>query len=485
MDKGSYLKGLPEWYQTERETAQILNRLTDTGAIRFYIGHADPYIRRLAIIRLGSTKTREAYALLRDVAEDRFETPDNRSLALIFLEKLNDELNLGFYIHPQNAMDIVPPEDCRALLHLDVTDSLPDIKFNFENTLIESQLQLDQALLKVDPGDTAISLDFSLKKWFTGYITYMLQHSLPVLKKAALTCGRFMMSIPKRIWLLLKKALFAIMEKRRARATAMAKEREKAAALAEESKAKAAVLAEERKASAGALAGESKEEVIISEKHLIMAAERANEPEVSVLGYPALPRADYGMKRKPPKRTKRIRPKTYAIPLGLRIKDAVRGFFRVLFWPLRVLFRFKWVVLGTLAAMYIILSFTIPGKAFLFRINPGFYSANAAFLRNMEQIALSAFEGKLFTAPVVVDAAPQQEQNEVAQKKKTLLVTAPKGLYLRKTAKADGEKLVLMQEGTQVVFQDEKTTSDGITWYSISLADGTSGWANAQWLKEE
>ncbi len=479
MDKGSYFKRLPEWYQTERDTEQILSRLTDTGGIRFYIGHADPYIRRLAIIRLGSVKTREAYALLRDVAEDRFEAPDNRSLALIFLEKLNDELSLGFYIHPQNAMDIIPPEDYRALLHLDVTDGLPEIRFNFESALIESQLQLDLALLKVDPGDTAISLDFSLKDWFVGYITFMLHHSLPVLKKAVRSCGRFALSLPKRIWKLMKKVFSAMKEKHRVRA----------AVLAEERKAKAALDAE-RKANASALADEHKEKaVVMSGEHLIMAGDRVKEPEISVLGYSELPMADYVMKRKSPKRTKRIRPRTYTIPLGLRFKDAVRGFFRNLFLPLRVIYRFKWVILGTLAAMYIILSFTIPGKAFLFRINPGFYSANAAFLKNMEQIALSAFEGKLFAAPVATDASSQREPvseaTDVPKKKKTLVVTAPKGLYLRKTAEANGDKIVLMQAGTQVVFQDERTTSDGVTWYSVSLSDGTSGWANAQWLKEE
>jgi hypothetical protein len=30
-------------------------------------------------------------------------------------------------------MDIIPPEDYRALLHLDVTDGLPEIRFNFES----------------------------------------------------------------------------------------------------------------------------------------------------------------------------------------------------------------------------------------------------------------------------------------------------------------------------------------------------------------
>ncbi|GEM_PF-5306934 len=478
MDKGSYLKGLPEWYQTERETEQILSRLTDTGGIRFYIGHADPYIRRLAIIRLGSVKTREAYALLRDVAEDRFEAPDNRSLALIFLEKLNDELSLGFYIHPQNAMDIIPPEDYRALLHLDVTDGLPEIRFNFESALIESQLQLDLALLKVDPGDTAISLDFSLKDWFVGYITFMLHHSLPVLKKAVRSCGRFALSLPKRIWKLMKKVFSAMKEKHRVRA----------AVLAEERKAKAALDAE-RKANASALADERKEKaVVMSEEHLIITAGQI-KPEVSIIGYPSLPRADYRMRRRPSKRIKRIRPRTYTILLGLRIRDAIRSFFRNLFLPLRVIYRFKWVILGTVAAMYIILSFTIPGKAFLFRINPGFYSANAAFLEDMGQIAQSAFEGKLFAAPVATDASSQREPvseaTDVPKKKKTLVVTAPKGLYLRKTAEANGDKIVLMQAGTQVVFQDERTTSDGVTWYSVSLSDGTSGWANAQWLKEE
>jgi hypothetical protein len=97
--------------------------------------------------------------------------------------------------------------------------------------------------------------------------------------------------------------------------------------------------------------------------------------------------------------------------------------------------------------------------------------------------------GKLFAAPVATDASSQREPvseaTDVPKKKKTLVVTAPKGLYLRKTAEANGDKIVLMQAGTQVVFQDERTTSDGVTWYSVSLSDGTSGWANAQWLKEE
>lgn len=451
------LQDLPEWYRTEKETQKTLQRLDDLKAIRFYLEHSDPYIRRLAIIRASQLKNREAYTLLSEVSEDAFETQENRETAARLMVELNDELGLGFFLHTTLAFQ-TSEGDAAGGMELKVLDHLPDIHFQFSNSLIASQLILDQTLQRSHMEDAKDLFSFSLKAWCTRYAKSAFQDlGRGVIKLLKGLCT-LLRGLPKVLLSCVRKGWQRLCEIRAAR--------------------KEAKVCLQAQAQASASGSETASDYALASAPAC-TAQKPDIPAPSIKPVQAIPQRAPAAPR-----AYRIRRSKTGIPLRLKIRDACRTFFRMAFWPLRVIFRFKYVILCTLVVMYAGLSFTTPGKAFLFRINPRFYQANVEFQESVADLALSAFHGTLFMEAAPTDQ-PVPLAAEIKQPEaKRFVVTAAKGLYLRLVPAPDGERLLLMYKGTSVVYQSERSDGKGATWYQVLLQDGTVGWANAQYLKE-
>ncbi len=158
---------LPSWYKAEKETAHTLYKLTGSQELSFYLKNPDPFIRRLAILRAGQLKCKDSYTLLSGILDDKLESEENRELAALFMQKLNHDLQLGFFISNSYLSKYTGEENIEELLDIAVTDTFPDIRFHFENALIESRLHFDNEFLKSNLDEKAYDFPFSLKDWLS------------------------------------------------------------------------------------------------------------------------------------------------------------------------------------------------------------------------------------------------------------------------------------------------------------------------------
>ncbi|MCX7771811.1 MAG: hypothetical protein N2376_01695, partial [Clostridia bacterium] len=208
---------LPTWYTTERDAGRTIQRLTSTKELAFYLQNPDAFIRRLAILRLGELEQKECYQLLNAVFDDALETEDNRQLAAFCMQKLNDALNLGYFLSHSYLARFSSDESPETGLQAAIHDTLPDIRFNFENNLIDSQLSLDNEFLKSNLDEKDYVFTFSYKEWFLK----SLANATYQVKKGAGRLGRNTVSFlfvkgPRKAADSLHKAWHRMTEKRKA-----------------------------------------------------------------------------------------------------------------------------------------------------------------------------------------------------------------------------------------------------------------------------
>lgn len=444
MPEKNLILNLPDWYLTEKEAYKTIQRLTDMKDLTFYLENPDPFIRRLAILRTGLLKKKDSYTLLNNILDDHLEIEENRELAALLMAKLNNELHLGFFISHPYLAHFTGNEDLESLLNITIADPFPDIHMDFKNSLIESRLNLDNEFIKSNLDEKDELLPFSMKDWFNHFYRGFFHDLKKVLKHLTIIAitGLFV-KIPKKLF-----SLIASIPKN---------------------------------------IGKHKE------SSRTQAEPQIETPAVSggdVIFPDSIAPAAIASRSRRTGRSRR-RARVYREPLGLRLKQAFHGFLRLLFSPFRFVFRYKWVILFTLAALYCIFSFTQPGKSFLFRINPHVYYLNTNFLDKAQVSMLGYIKSNEHLASIyeAVSGVPvgQDEMSETdpsqpeAQK---LTVTAPKGLYMRSEPVSTGRKLMLMEQNTVVDFAgEEKKDSSGVVWFRVKL-DKTVGWANSDWLRE-
>lgn len=412
---------LPDWYKAERESGKTIERLTDTKELVFYLENPDPFIRRLAILRTGELKQKGSYTLLHDILDDNLETEENRELAALLMQKLNQELKLGFFISNSYLSHFTGNEDVDALLKIAIIDTFPDIRFHFENALIESQLNMDNEFLKSNVDEKVDVLPFTYKDWlshcFSGIFTD-IKRGIKNLSMTMLTA--LFIKGPRKILLRLASLLKSLKVHHKAHA-----------------------------------------------QHQVEKA-----PQESYVK---------------PVTHHRRKIKVYHPPLASRIKSMIRYFFNVLFIPFRIFYHFKWVILITLLVLYGILSFTQPGKSFLFRMNTQAYYVNTNFLNQTKASIINLIQSNNTLATVfkVGQVLPSQSETVKEEPSKKLVVTAPKGLYLRNDPVSTGKKLVFMEKNTTVeFFGEEERDGSGGKWFKVRFNEEKIGWANAAWLGE-
>ena len=362
----------------------------------------------MAIIRVGQLERKDSYMLLNSVLDDKLEDEANRELAALFMQKLNHELHLGFFLSNSYLSRFTGNEDVNKLINVAVIDTFPDINFHFENSLIESQLNFDNEFLKSNMDEKADEFPFSFKEWVSHCSAGIL---LDIKKGFKNLAWNLFICYPKKFitWV-------------------------------------------------GSLP-----------KRLSAHKESRNESEKSK------------PKNVPCKRTKVY---TYHPPLASRIKNILRTFTNILLFPFRFIVHFKWPILITLVLVYSLLSFTQPGKLYLFRISPQAYYLNTDFLARTKITVMKTISKNETLAAVFVTAAPSSSETPEKDSVSKLKVTAPKGLYLRSEPITTAKKLVLMDNSTIVEFMgEEKRDSSGTKWFKIRINEAT-GWANAQWLGE-
>lgn len=427
MTDKNYLDFLPTWYITEREAEQTIEKLTDNKELGFYLENPDPFIRRLAIIRCGQLERKDSYSILHRVLDDNLENEENRELAALFMQQLNTRLNLGFFINNKYLNQFTGEEDIDSLFAITIKDTLPDVELKFENTIIESQLHFDNEFIKCSIDEKDDALSFSLKDWLNHYKTAVLRNLCKGLKA-------FSLMLLLLVFIKAPKALLCAIKNQRHKAKIRKAEHKSDEKFTEEPRAK-----------------------------------RQPRSEIFV---------------------KKSRTNIYRTPFSSKIKGIARYILNILFIPFRFIFHFKWIILSSLLVIYSLISFTAPGKSLLFRISSQAYYNNTVFISQTKDFVTSLIASNNTLAGIFgIEQLPQKtgiQDTNVKNLTKKLSVTAPKGLYLRGAPNSTAKKIVLMQQNTIVSFMEEETKDDsGNIWFKVGLSNGSIGWANSRYLKEE
>lgn len=414
---------LPSWYLTEKDTASTIQKLTGIQELVFYLENPDAFIRRLAIIRTGQLKRKESYTLLMGILEDKLETEENHRLAAHLMSRLNDELNLGFFVNHPYLAGFPNSEETDDYLNIRIIDTLPDIKLNFEGSLIESQLNFDNEFIKSNIDESYAVTPFSLNDWLHHVSArFLLNLKKGIRNISSILFTSLFIKGPKLIF-----SFLASLPKR---------------------------IATRKEAPVKSNIG--KPVKILRVKSVTYTRKR-----------PETYRLPLGLKIK---------------GLIRGMLNVVFMPFRVLFRLKWVILIFLVTIYGLLSFTTPgkSLLFRIYPQAYY--LNNQFLSHAEEYAKNLIQSneTLAGFLGRGDTA----SPQPTIETTQSREALKKMVVTASKGLYLRTEPKSSGNRLVLMKQNTTVEFLgEEKSDGAGGLWYKVRL-DNATGWANAQFLKE-
>ena len=89
----------PEWFKVEKDTLKIISYLTSIKELSFYLRSPDPFIRRLAILRVGALQLKEGIGFLTEMVENHSELETNRELSAWALKTISFKYDENLYVN--------------------------------------------------------------------------------------------------------------------------------------------------------------------------------------------------------------------------------------------------------------------------------------------------------------------------------------------------------------------------------------------------
>ena len=120
----------PEWFRVEKDTFKIISYLTSVKELSFYLRSSDPYIRRLAILRVGALQIKEGISHLTEIIENHSELETNRELSAWALKTISLKWNDNLYVNNRLLTHYTGKETLEEVSRC-ISINLPNYNFSF------------------------------------------------------------------------------------------------------------------------------------------------------------------------------------------------------------------------------------------------------------------------------------------------------------------------------------------------------------------
>jgi hypothetical protein len=186
------LRAMPGWYRAERETENIIEKLSGLKELDYYLKNSDEYIRRLAILKLKKFSAKDAVYALKEVLDDNLESEENKYLAAWVLKSLAVKWSFDIFVTSRYLTKFSGTEGYDQLFGVMLEDEIPTIRFDFSASPSHSALKLE-AEDSVRTEDIHFETEFNFKQWFSTLGSRLL-------KKAGGTLVFFFLKLPAMLW---------------------------------------------------------------------------------------------------------------------------------------------------------------------------------------------------------------------------------------------------------------------------------------------
>jgi hypothetical protein len=177
------------------------------------------------------------------------------------------------------------------------------------------------------------------------------------------------------------------------------------------------------------------------------------------------------------------------------IKKLLYYILYVVLFPLRLVLRHAGLSAVIIAALYVFLAYTSPGKLIAYRymgtdivkVQTKAYSTASEILTYAweEFMDISGIGRNDYSA--ILEEVQAEPEDTAVQAQRQFRVTANTGLNLRKAPGETSEKVTenMLASNTVLNFlSKEEKDSSGKIWLYVSTPDGKTGWVSARWLEE-
>jgi hypothetical protein len=485
----------PDWFRIGRDAVRVMDRLSGMRELDFYLRHPEPFIRLHAIRRVAALLLSEAVPALAKRLEDPLENEQNRDEAGWAIRRICRAREIPWFANTPWTDRYDGTERASDRFGVRLAES-GDATAGKPAPRLPDMAAEDEVLLRIQMEESEISLSFSVIPWFLRNARFLLLEAGKAIVSALLLLLR---SGWRLLQLLIRSLAVGITRlKTRKKQTPPVNPppvENPAPPLTQ------------------ALTGTRAPLVLIGAEEAGVPLTIGHGATGSVCGdtHPIPPASPSGIRTQteqvPSPRTQALSDSIATLRAGRhnspsryrphRHGKGGKSMFRLLFYPVRLV-KTHWVfTLVVLIAFYALLGFTLPGRRFVYRVNPGAQVANdrmVALVRTQAAHFLGITGTQTPSAVPEDETQPEGTTDGSAQPvvaatvldasglSPTSRVTAPKGLNLRKTPSAGGEKIVWMKLGEKVDLNGKtQVDADGALWQNVTY-QGQTGWAMDKWL---
>lgn len=167
------LDSSPQWYRVEKDTENIIKKLTSIKELSLYLNNPDEYIRRLAVLRINELRLKDSVIYLKELLDDPLETNSNKELAAWTIKVICLHWNNDIFITNKYLNKYSGKEKYTDIIKINIKDELPSLKFDFTSSMFNTELMMENNEIRSSK-EIEIDLPFSIKEWFSQYSSDIL-----------------------------------------------------------------------------------------------------------------------------------------------------------------------------------------------------------------------------------------------------------------------------------------------------------------------
>ncbi len=449
----------PDWYLLEKETFKTTRKLTGLRELQYYLSNHDPYIVRLAILRLRELKLKDSVDSLRDVMNDGAMPLHIKELAAWAIKSISYHCGIDIFSNDGLLSKYTGVEEYEKLWGFNVIGAGSPMQLSTRSSIMEKELASDIVQSRFGEG-VELDMPFPVKEWVSAFFT-----DFP---------GMFSNLLRNTVSLLFTTPLAAIKAMARScRAAAISRRKVHKSAHTTKIGLKEAM--------DGIEAGTGIDEM---EKSRIALNYYFTNEHFDSCNYIHLYKKFHGNDLAP------FKP---AVSAGYHIRRGFEFVLNTIAFPFKVIYAHKLLISALLIALYLLCTYTLTGKMaankYLGLELPELskiYSSAKDYIIDFSELLGFAKPASDTSGDYGTSGIADAETDKNIAKNTSYRVAAKSGLNIREGPGVKYGKLLdrtIKYDSVLTYLSKNSTDSSGMTWYYIETESGLRGWVWSKWLE--
>ncbi len=445
----------PDWYLLEKQTFKTIRKLTGLRELGYYLSNQNPYIVRLAILRVRELKLKDSIDSLRDVMKDAAMPLHIKKLAAWAIKSLSYHCGIDIFNNEGLLSEYTGTEEYETIWGFNVIGAGSSMQLSIKSSIMEKELEADIVQSRLGEG-IELDIPFPVKEWVSAFLADFPGALSKLLKNSYKTA----MNAMAGLW--------------------------RAAAVRKRKAPKSTVTTRIglKEAQDGIEAGIGIDEI---EKSRIASGHCFTNGHFDSRNYIQLYKKYHGNS------LVSFKPK---VSVGYHIKRGFKFVLNTIALPFKIIYAHKLFVTVLLIALYLLCTYTLPGKKAaekylgidLPEINKLYSSAKDFIVDISGLLGLDKLASDLSgVSDTTGEPDTTGASDTMAASAASYRVTAKNGLNIREGPGVKYGKLLdhtLKYNSLLKYLSKNSTDPSGKTWYYVETENGLRGWVWSEWLEK-